>query len=81
MITPEQIPDEVEEAAGLAVWNFPISVDPDTARQIARAALAAALSAWPDSILMPTEIILPLPKDDHTLVSLFNDFNDEAMND
>jgi hypothetical protein len=71
MIKPEQIPDEVEEAAGLAVWNFPISVDPDTARQIARAAIAAALNAWPGAETRledwhtppETILILPLPKD------------------
>jgi hypothetical protein len=80
MITAEQIPHGAYLAAHEVMGD-------DTNGFTLCEAIAAALNAWPgvweykyhdDGSLA---LILPLPKDDHTLVSLFNDFNDEAMND
>jgi hypothetical protein len=62
MIRPEQIPDEVWKATGL----------PEIA---ARATVAAALNAWPNSLPTTTDdamfvcrpaLILPLPKEPRT---------------
>ena len=54
MIKPEQIPDEVVEAAAVDVstimgckWEQLHEDDRNIARSIARAAIAAALNAWP----------------------------------
>jgi len=62
MITPDQIPDEAWEAA--------MKTDP---RDGLRAAIAAALNAWPgmlqhspdglDPIINPSRIVLPLPQE------------------
>jgi len=67
MLKPEQIPDEVVEAAAKTL------MDPDYPNSWpawmdeARAALAAALNAWPDAEARPTfgpsRIILPLPQE------------------
>jgi hypothetical protein len=73
MIKPEQIPDEVVEAA-VTAWLEKAS-DYTRLNESIRAAIAAALAAWPemhtaidddeDSDDPPTRlaIILPLPKD------------------
>ncbi len=67
MIRAEQIPDEVVEAAARAAFIYYRCVPWDECtdkplwRYLARAAIAAAINAWPDSILMPAELILPLP--------------------
>jgi hypothetical protein len=66
MIDPKQIPDEVAErlCEGLSYWD----------REATRAALAAALNAWPQMKYFPVmevfsipprpaHIILPLPKE------------------
>ena len=51
MIRAEQISDEVVEAYLVAERKLkPLGE-----------CLAAAINAWPDSILMPAELILPLP--------------------
>jgi hypothetical protein len=81
MIDPKQIPDEVVEAAAKALCNDAGLHWPDVPyahnvmRGEARAAVAAALSAWPgltfekDAVVrhrfdLPRErLILPLPKD------------------
>lgn len=79
MINPDMIPPEVMEAAARAVYetwcavngvtetSLPWSEIDDEEREAcfaeARAAIAAALAAWPDSILMPAELILPLPQE------------------
>jgi hypothetical protein len=66
MIKPEQIPDEVVErlCEGLSYWD----------REATRAALAAALNAWPGMVERhfpndPTRVpgvFLPLPKEPRT---------------
>ena len=86
MIRPDQIPDEVVEAAARAAYEvahkIDCSSDPDQWvdavneykehwRQQARAALAAALSAWPrgkgcwdeDETGLHRCLLLPLPQE------------------
>jgi hypothetical protein len=84
MIRPEQIPDEVVEAAAKAVaeqlgddWNDNVHtfcgddwrLTPDGAKEacraIARAAIAAALNAWPGAApkLDGRYLLLPLPQE------------------
>lgn len=55
-----KIPDEVVEAAAKAFDESEEDAYVSHAHDI-RAAIAAALAAWPDSILMPRELTLPLP--------------------
>ena len=80
MIRPDQIPDAVVEAAARAdyedwrkredlydetlPWEEAEEEMREDCRASARAAILAALSTWPDSILMPAELILPLPQKD-----------------
>jgi hypothetical protein len=86
MIRPDQIPDEVVEAAARAIyfvftqinigdgedrWDCLPSRFRAEYREEARAALAAALAAWPDMVerFFPNDptrapgIFLPLPKE------------------
>ena len=59
MIKPEQIPDEVMLAAREAYMRGDAHISTNM-----RAAIAAALNAWPGAFLYPlnkTRIILPLP--------------------
>jgi hypothetical protein len=56
MIKAKQIPDEVVEALKDAANQWAMWLTDEEVR----AALAAGLAAWPDSILMPAELILPL---------------------
>jgi hypothetical protein len=62
MIRPEQIPDEVVEAAAKVLhannevfhdvsWDDLGDYDQEAYREEARAAIAAALNAWPDSFI------------------------------
>lgn len=75
MITPDMIPDESVEAAAMAfayhdgyTWGSS-GLDHDAIRETARAAIAAALNAWPGAALAqrtyPTigtkRISLPVP--------------------
>ena len=72
MIKPEQIPDEVVEAAAKAAyenqrtrkWDRCGYVGQQQLRRDARAAIAAAINAWPGMEERPTfepsRIILPL---------------------
>lgn len=85
MIDPSQIPDEVVEAAAIAIIEAFRNSDCDTGqcssyryriegkcgcREDARAAIAAALAAWPGVEMRPTfnpsRVILPLPKEPST---------------
>lgn len=83
MITPDMIPDDVVEAAAMAlseaelwpgVWSRLDSVVQDAFTAQARAAIAAALNAWPeakrvkeyfthDTDHYEPAIILPLPQE------------------
>ena len=71
-----KIPDESVEAAAMAfayhdgyTWGSS-GLDHDAIRETARAAIAAALNAWPDVEMRPTfnpsRIILPLPQEGDT---------------
>lgn len=78
MIRPDQIPDEVVEAAAMAfayhegyTWGSS-GLDHDAILETARAAIAAALNAWPGARRMgngvpwsdkPLRLILPLPQE------------------
>ena len=63
MIRAEQIPDEVVEAAAKSMgWTSAIVLQRDRLRF--KGHIAAAINAWPDSILMPAELILPLPSEE-----------------
>jgi hypothetical protein len=74
MIKPDQIPDEVVEAAARAAWKLKdqrlwetLKATQPNWRDEAREALAAALNAWPGAFLYPlnkTRLILPLPQND-----------------
>jgi len=84
MIRPEQIPDEVVEAAARAIRQWlAYTLHKDTRaseltdgehEELARAALAAALNAWPDMVerFFPNDptrasgIFLPLPQEPRT---------------
>lgn len=66
MIRAEMIPDEVVEAAARAlseaelwpgVWSRLDSVVQDAFTAQARAAIAAALNAWPGALISPDEVI------------------------
>ena len=63
MLKPEQIPDEVVEAARYAFHN---ATGPTVADDW-HVAIAAAINAWPDAEARPTfgpsRIILPLPQE------------------
>ena len=63
MLKPEQIPDEVVEAARYAFHN---ATGPTVADDW-HVAIAAALNAWPGGVCRPTfgpsRIILPLPQE------------------
>jgi hypothetical protein len=71
MIKPEQIPDEVVEAAAKSISEFSEPIDkwryhiPE-----ARDAIAAAINAWPGMECRPTftpsRIILPLAEEPST---------------
>ena len=76
MIRANQIPDEVVEAAARAIcagnkWGEPCAEPCTDCVPEARAAIAAALNAWPDmaeqffpnSPLRPPGIFLPLSQD------------------
>jgi hypothetical protein len=66
MIRPDQIPDEVVEAA---IYGFYNATGPKT-KDDWRSAIAAALNAWPEALHITegqfgrvnAEIILPLPQ-------------------
>lgn len=74
-MTPDEltrhIPPEVVEEAAIKIghhyygkmWSLLSDQQRDLSRAAAFAALAAGLAAWPDSILMPAELILPLPQE------------------
>jgi hypothetical protein len=66
MIDPAQIPDEVVEAAAKAIGEETY----ETLRDAARAAIAAALAAWPhaeiDSQYDVDFLILPLTQEPRT---------------
>jgi hypothetical protein len=69
MIDPKQIPDEVVEAA---IYGFYNATGPKT-KDDWRAAIAAAINAWPgmvqhppdelDPIINPDRIVLPFPQE------------------
>ena len=72
MINPAQIPDEVVEAAALSICRD--NGWPDSrasfCTEVARAAIAAALNAWPGMTLHQQDInaeysyfVLPLPQE------------------
>jgi len=68
MIKPDQIPDEVVEAAARAAWGVLRAEDEWLLKTKARAAIAAALSAWPGAFpwtfngpLEGTGYVLPVP--------------------
>ena len=68
MIDPAQIPPEVVEAAAKQIHRHsskPMSVQ--EAERLARAAIAAALSAWPNAWISASvgngSLILPLPQE------------------
>jgi hypothetical protein len=75
MIRPEQIPDEVVEAAAMVLhannevfhdvsWDDLGDYDQEAYREEARAAIAAALNAWPGAIDCGDGWIeLPLPQE------------------
>jgi len=69
MIRPEQIPDEVVEAA-VSAYNYASSDCYTTEEQDMLAAIAAALAAWPGSEISwitgeseAGDLILPLPQE------------------
>lgn len=81
MIRPDQIPDEVVESAAIVLhannemfhdisWDDLGGYDQDAYRDEARAAIAAALNAWPSiqgawyECDTPTAYIIPLPQKD-----------------
>jgi hypothetical protein len=67
MITPEQIPDEVVEAAAVAAyetlrprkWEKAGYINQQQCRRDARAAIAAALAAWPGMSVAPIPSFRP----------------------
>jgi hypothetical protein len=74
MIRADQIPDEVVEAAARAIandaeWNWDdVPYAHDVIRSEARAAIAAALNAWPGAMLdcwahYDGALLLPLPQE------------------
>jgi hypothetical protein len=70
MIDPAQIPDEVVEAAAKAIGEETYVGNKQTLRDAARAAIAAALNAWPyaeiDSQYDVDFLILPLTQEPRT---------------
>jgi len=67
VIHPDQIPDEVVEAA-LHAYDMSFKNDYTTGEQDIAEAIAAAINAWPDAEMRPTfnpsRIILPLPREE-----------------
>ena len=70
MIDPAQIPDEVVEAAARAIGEETYVGNKQTLRDAGRAAIAAALNAWPGMTLHQQDInaeysyfVLPLPQE------------------
>lgn len=70
MINPAQIPDEVVEAAARAIGEETYVGNKQTLRDAGRAAIAAALNAWPGMTLHQQDInaeysyfVLPLPQE------------------
>jgi len=71
MINPAQIPDEVVEAAARAIGEETYVGNKQTLRDAGRAAIAAALNAWPNAKTLRDDgrrqtyivpaLILPLP--------------------
>lgn len=69
MITADQIPDEVVEAAAMAfayhegyTWGSS-GLDHDAILETARAAIAAALNAWQGVDRYLGAVVLPLPQE------------------
>jgi len=75
MLKPEQVPDEVVEAAAQAAWKLKDqrfweilkATQPDW-KDEARATIAAAINAWPgmwhiEAVDFEHKIILPLPQE------------------
>ena len=69
MITPEQIPDEVVEAAAKSMgWTSAIALPQDKLRF--KGHIAAAIAAWPgawhvDAVDFEPKLILPLTHEDN----------------
>ncbi len=68
MIRAEQIPDEVVEAAAKAIGEETYVSNRQTLKDAARAAIAAALNAWPGAEIEvcksgETGVYLPLPQE------------------
>ena len=82
MLKPEQIPDEVVEAAARAAWKLKdqrlweiLKATQPNWRDEAREALAAAINAWPGAVwresgvgreIVSRRIVLPLPPEKET---------------
>ncbi len=68
MIRAEQIPDEVVEAAAKAIGEETYVSNRQTLKDAARAAIAAAINAWPGAEVAAwyhadKTLILPLPQE------------------
>ena len=68
MIRAEQIPDEVVEAAAKAIGEETYVSNRQTLKDAARAAIAAAINAWPGAEVVEWyhadhTLILPLPQE------------------
>lgn len=70
MIKPDQIPDEVVEAAARALKDHPlVPFTEDAALVISRASIAAAINAWPsmrvdDTYRWLSDVAIILPMED-----------------
>jgi hypothetical protein len=72
MSDPAQIPDEVVEAAAKAMpTEFDMEDYPDYSRQVIRAAIAAALNAWPNAE------VVEWYHEDYTLILPLKEARDE----